>query len=332
MRRWSKRVVLLVAAAGLLAGPGSVVQSAVPPQPKWPGQIPDTVKLIADVPYAGTDNPVQTLDLVLPVKRAEDPLPVVVYVHGGAWLAVDKSFGLPPVIPYAASGQYAGVTIGYRLSGEATWPAQIHDCKAAIRWIRANAAKYGLDADRIGVWGDSAGGHLVAILGTSGDVPAMNGRLGPNADLSSRVACVVDFFGPTDLLRMVQVAPPESDQDAANWPETRLIGGPIQDNPEKVASASPLTYVTADDPPFLIVHGTQDPIVPFNQSELLHAALAKAGVPSTLIAVEGAGHGTGFPPEAGKLARRFFDDHLRGQKSEWKDQTIPAALQKPQGQ
>jgi acetyl esterase/lipase len=324
MRNRSRSVVLFVAAALWLVCLSGEARSATPPQPKWTGHIPDTVKLIADIPYAGTDNPAQTLDLVLPVKRADDPLPVVVYVHGGAWLAVDKSFGLPPVIPYAASGKYAGVSIGYRLSGEATWPAQIHDCKAAIRWIRANAAKYGLDADRIGVWGDSAGGHLVAMLGTSGDVPAIDGRLGPHADVSSRVVCVVDYFGPTDLLRMVQAAPPESVHDEPNWPETRLIGGPIRENLEKAATASPLTYVSADDPPFLIIHGTTDPTVPFNQSELLHDALTNAGVVNTLVAVEGAGHGSGFPAEVGDLARRFFDDHLRGQKTEWKDQTIQA--------
>ncbi|MEM9660001.1 MAG: alpha/beta hydrolase, partial [Planctomycetota bacterium] len=172
-------------------------------RPRW---IPDSVELNSDVFYADTDNPRQTLDLAAPRRELEDPLPVVAYVHGGAWRAGDKRNGLRQVMRFVESGRYAAASIGYRLSGEAKWPAQIHDCKAAIRWIRAHADEYGLDADRIGVWGSSAGGHLVAMLGASGDVEAMDGSLGPHADGSSRVACVVDFFGPTDFLQMNRAA------------------------------------------------------------------------------------------------------------------------------
>ncbi|MGH7202399.1 MAG: alpha/beta hydrolase fold domain-containing protein, partial [Planctomycetaceae bacterium] len=153
-----------------------------------PARIPDSVRVERDVPYAGTDNPRQRLDVLLPKEPAgEKPLPVVVFIHGGGWRNGAKERGLRELVPLVESGEYVGVTIGYRLSGEAKWPAQIHDCKAAIRWIRANAAKYHFDPDRIGVVGTSAGGHLVALLGTSGGVEALEGNLGSHDEAGSRV-------------------------------------------------------------------------------------------------------------------------------------------------
>src|SRR6185437_7517091 len=166
----------------------------------------------------------------------------------------------------------------YRLSGEATWPAQIHDCKAAIRWLRANAAKYGLDPDRIGVTGASAGGHLAAMLGLGGGVAALEGDVGPHTGVSSRVKCVVDQFGPSDLLAMADHSS-RIDHNAPDSPESKLIGGALQENKEKARAASPITYISRDDPPFLILHGTEDPLVPFNQSERLAEALKTVGVP-----------------------------------------------------
>jgi len=289
-------------------------------------QLPESVQLLADLPYAGTDNPRQMLDLILPREREGDPLPVIVFIHGGAFRAGQKESGRRRVAPFVASGDFAGATINYRLSGEAIWPNQIHDCKAAIRWIRANATTYNLDPDRIGVWGTSAGGHLVAMLGTSGDVPSMDGSIGPHTDVSGRVTCVADFFGPTNFLTMNQTAIPSAkmDHDAPNSPESELIGGPIQENPQKVATANPITYVSSDDPPFLIIHGTLDPLVSFNQSELLHAALEKANVDSTLITVEGGGHGRGFGPPANQFVEKFFEHHLRGNTSDWKDHAYEA--------
>ncbi len=286
----------------------------------------DSVLLIENIPYAGTDNPRQMLDLLLPKDLEGEPLPVVVFIHGGGWRNGNKQGGRNRVNPFVASGNYAGVTVAYRLSGEAQWPSQIHDCKAAIRWIRAHAKQYNLNADRIGVWGTSAGGHLVTMLGTSGDVKAMDGSLGSNNEYSSRVTCVVDFFGPTNFLTMNETAIESArlDHDAADSPESLLIGGAIQDNPEKVATADPITYVSADDPAILIVHGTMDPLVSFNQSELLYAALEKKGVEKTLITVEGGEHGRGFPPLTGELVERFFDHHLRGNKTSWSDQTVQA--------
>lgn len=286
----------------------------------------DSAQLIENIAYADTDNPRQTLDLMLPKKRKGEALPVVVFIHGGGWRNGDKERGRNRIEPFVASGNYAGVTVGYRLSGESKWPSQIHDCKAAVRWIRTNAQKYDLNPDRIGVWGTSAGGHLVTMLGTSGDVKTMDGSLGSNNQYSSRVTCVADFYGPTNFLTMNETAIETArlDHNAADSPESLLIGGAIQENPDKVATADPITYVSADDPPFLIVHGTMDPLVSFNQSELLYAALEKKGVEKTFITIDGGEHGRGFPPKTTELVEAFFDHHLRGNQTSWSDQTIQA--------
>jgi acetyl esterase/lipase len=255
--------------------------------------IPPSVEAMLDLAYAGTDNPRQRLDLYLPKNRgAARKLPVLVYVHGGAWQAGDKTQGRGQVMRFVENGTCAGVSVGYRLSQEARWPAQIHDCKAAVRWIKAHAGEHKLDAERIVVWGASAGGHLVAMLGTSAGVPEMDGKLGPDTDKDARVAGVIDFFGPTDFSKMNAQRPPGGmDHDSANSPESKLLGAPVQSAPDKVKSADPCTYTDAGDPPFLIVHGDKDPLVPHGQSELLQAALKKAGVTHEFYTVNDAGHG-----------------------------------------
>lgn len=264
--------------------------------------IPPGTRVERDLPYVPGGHERQKLDLYLP-PEAKGPLPVIVWIHGGAWLAGSKE--QCPALPFVTKG-YAVASINYRLSQHATFPAQIEDCKAAVRWLRANAKKYNLAPERFGVWGASAGGHLVALLGTSGGVkelePAQDG-----ADTSSRVQCVVDWFGPTDFTQM------GGSHDQAKSPEALLIGGPVQENKEKAALANPITHVTKDDPPFLIMHGEEDRTVPINQSELLHAALQKAGVESTFVRIPGAGHGgPGFAiPENHKRVEGFFEKHLR---------------------
>jgi acetyl esterase/lipase len=285
-------------------------------RPAAPGgapQMPPSVKVEKDVPYAGTKNPRQTLDLLLPkTPKADKPLPVVVNIHGGAWMSGDKSNGTPMLASMVASGDYAAVSIGYRLSGEATWPAQIHDCKAAIRWIRANAAKYHLDPERIGVMGGSAGGHLVAMLGTSGGDEALEGDLGPYKGVSSKVRCVVDQFGPAELSTMGD-APSSLDHNSPNSPESKLLGSPILQSKDAAKAASPITYVSKDDPPFLIIHGDKDMTVPFNQSEKLTKSLKGSGVDVLFIKVEGGGHGGFRNPEVFKRVRQFLDKNLRDQ-------------------
>jgi acetyl esterase/lipase len=274
-------------------------------------RVPETVRVEKDIAYAGTSNPRQTLDLYLPKSREDGKkLPVIVNIHGGAFLSGDKTQGAQALVPFVASGAYAAASINYRLSGEAIWPAQAHDCKAAIRWVRANAAKYGLDPDRIGVIGGSAGGHLVAMLGTSGQVKDLEGTLGEAPGASSAVQCVVDQFGPSELLTMGD-APSQMDHNAPGSPESKLLGGPVQEKKEEARSASPITYVTKDDPPFLIIHGDADPLVPFNQSERLAKALTDAGVECLFVRVAGGGHGGFGNPEVPRRIRLFFDKHLR---------------------
>jgi acetyl esterase/lipase len=180
--------------------------------------------------------------------------------------------------------------------------------------LRANAKTYNLDPGRIGVWGASAGGHLVALLGTSGGVEDRESK-GGNADQSSRVQAVVDFFGPTDFLQMDAHAVPGSrlKHDTPSSPESRLIGGAIQENVEKVGHANPIQFVTEDAPPFLIVHGEQDPLVPCHQSELLYEALKRARSDVTFYKIAGAGHGSPeFSTDMMRAAvQAFFDRHLK---------------------
>lgn len=271
-------------------------------------RLPEAVEALLDAPYAGTDNPRQTLNLYLPKARNDEkPLPVVVFIHGGAWQGGDKRGGFGTVVPLVESGNYAGVSVGYRLTGEAIWPAQIHDCKAAIRWLRANAKKYNLDPEKIGVTGTSAGGHLAAMLGTTGDMPELEGALGEHLDESSRVTCVADQFGPTELLAM------GGSHNNPNSPESKLVGGAVQEMQKIAREASPTTHVSKDDPPFLLIHGTSDQVVPFHQSELLHEALSKVGVESILVPVQGGGHGNFGTNAVAARMRQFFEKHLRGQ-------------------
>jgi acetyl esterase/lipase len=264
------------------------------------------VNVIRDVEYVPGGHERQKLDLYLPQSTDPNgPRPLIVWVHGGAWLGGSKE--RPQALPFVDKG-YAVASIGYRLSQHAIFPAQIEDCKAAIRWLRANAGKYGYDPNRIGAWGASAGGHLVALLGTAGDVNEFD--VGPNKGVSSRVQAVCDFFGPTDFTKMSSFWS-TMNHDANDSPEAKLIGGPVQQNKDKVQRANPITYVTKDDPPFLIVHGDKDPLVPHNQSEILDEALKKAGVEVTFYTVPGGGHGGFKDPHVDLLVAEFFKKHLR---------------------
>lgn len=261
-------------------------------------KLPAGVTADRDVAYGTHER--QKLDVYVP--RGDGPFPLILWVHGGGWEGGSKDSG-GPVVNLVGRG-YVVASTNYRLSRHAPFPAQIHDVKGAVRYLRANAKKYKIDPDRIGVAGASAGGHLVALLGTSGDVKELEGDVGPK-DVSSRVRCVIDFFGPTDLLKL-------SPANAKENPVTRLLGGSTKDKRELAVSANPITYVSKDDPPILIVHGDKDPIVPLSQSELLYEALKKAGVDATLKVVPEAGHGNGiFTPELAKEYVEFFDKHLK---------------------
>ncbi|MBN2020019.1 MAG: alpha/beta hydrolase [Sedimentisphaerales bacterium] len=274
------------------------VESASPQTPEGPA-------IYRDLPYVTNGHERQKLDLYIP--KSQEKLPLIIRIHGGAWLAGSKEMEGPG--DYVRNG-YAVASINYRLSRHAVFPAQIEDCKAAVRFLRASAEKYNLDPNRFAVWGPSAGGHLAALLGTTGDVNEFD--VGENLTVSSKVQAVVDFFGPTDFLQMqAHRLPGGMDHNTPDSPESKLLGGNIADNPEKAARANPLTYITKDDPPFLIIHGAQDPLVPHHQSELLEAALKKAGVPVIFYTVKGAGHGGFKDPNVPKLTREFFEKHLK---------------------
>ena len=284
--------------------------------------------VMRDIRYVKGGHERQSLDLALPIKRkSNSPLPVIAFIHGGAWRAGNKDNGLSQLYELLESGQYAGVSIGYRLSQHAKWPAQIHDCKAALRWVKANAKKYGLDGRRIAVHGTSAGGHLVALLGTSAGVPEMDGSIGLHMDISTEVRCVLNYYGPTNFLRMNDFKS-RIDHDAADSPESQLIGGAIQDNKIKTLTANPITYIDSEDAPFLIMHGTDDMLVPYNQSVLLDKALKKSGVPSVFLTIKGGKHRGG----RGVLAERFktfLEHHLLGKKVMMSDEIIPEEKVRP---
>lgn len=272
------------------------------------GFVPAGVKALKNLVYVPNGTERQTLDLYLP-SEGTGPWPVIVWVHGGGWQNGSKEQCLPLRAGFVGKG-YAVVSLNYRLSGDAIFPAQIEDCKAAIRWLRAHATEYQLDVAHFGAWGGSAGGHLVALLGTSGEVKEFD--RGENLDQSSRVQAVCDFFGPSDLA--VMVGTPGYERHAlADSPESKLIGGIPTQIREKAAAASPVTYVSADDAPFLIVHGAKDPVVPSDQSVRLQAALEKAGVVSQLIVIPEAKHGGPefSAPQIQKAVANFFEKYLK---------------------
>lgn len=255
-----------------------------------------------DVDYVGDGIIGHKLDIFLP-KKGKGPFPVVVMVYGSAFFSNSSKASCFS----GNNGQsllkkgFAVVTINHRSSRDATWPAQIHDVKAAIRFIRANASQFSLDNSFIGITGFSSGGHLSTMAGVTshsknekinGFEIDLEGNLGKYKETSSHVDAVVDFFGPTDFLLMDSCGS-SMKHDDPNSPESTLVGGAIQDNKDKVALANPLSYVSAGDPPFLIFHGNKDPLVPHCQSEILYKKLQENDIESELVIVDGGGHGPG---------------------------------------
>ncbi len=253
-----------------------------------------TFTAFRDIAYVSGGSTAQRLDIYVP-DGASAPVPLIIWIHGGGWQSGDKALGQNSFqLSFARSG-YAVASLNYRLSGEAIFPAQIHDCKAAIRWLRANAAQYNIDPLRFAVWGSSAGGHLAALVGTSANVADIEGTVGGNTEYSSRVQAVVDWYGPTGFLQMDTQAVAQgcgaSNHNSANSPESLLLGCQIQGCPNAAARANPMTYVSSDDPPFFIQHGTSDCTVPTGQSAILNSLLTNAGESPMYLPLTGAGHG-----------------------------------------
>lgn len=273
-----------------------------------------------DLDYAGDSMNYHKLDIYLP--QIEKPTyPVVVVIYGSAWLSnSSKGADLKTFGQALLNAGFAVVFPNHRSSGDAKFPAQINDIKAAIRFVRANAKEYQFNTSFVGVTGSSSGGHLSALAGTSGLVRQysvgsasadLEGNVGKYSSFSSSVDAVVDWFGPTDFLSM-DACGSQMKHNPANSPESSLIGGAIQDNPDKCALADPITYVDPKDPPFLILHGDADPLVPYCQSEKLYDALQKAKVESQYVLVPKAQHGPGlFEGRYFKMMTDFFLSELK---------------------
>ena len=235
---------------------------------------------ILDIPYAN-QSPAQKLDLYFP-DDIPGPFPVIVSIHGGAFMGCDKSdIQVMPMLEGLKRG-YAVIAVNYRLSWEAKFPALVQDVKAAVRWIRANASHHGLDPQRIAAWGGSAGGYLASMLGTSAGVSELEDLSMGNPDQPCNVQAVVAWFGPTDFLKMdEQLAAsgltPSEDQlhNGVNSPESILLGQKITEIPERVSAANPESYIQPGAPPFFLQHGTKDPVVPVQQSINFAARLSK---------------------------------------------------------
>ena len=255
-----------------------------------------------DLEYVPGGGHARALDLFVPEKTSRATIPVVVWIHGGAWTGGDKTDGGSGV--FLAQHGYAVACINYRMGRGVAFPDQIHDCKAAVRWLRTHAAQYHLDPDHIGAWGVSAGAHLAALLGLTGDGKTLEEN-DCNSSVSSRVQAVCDWYGPVEL-----VTPLETDPQTLGPCIANLLGGHKTATRERAIQASPITYVSTNAPPFLIMHGAKDHIVPVAQAETFAEAFKKVGANCTLVIAPTAGHGLGGRENSDRVVA-FFDKYLK---------------------
>lgn len=289
------------------------------PQLMWgqetPRALPQGFKAEYNVSYVENGDESQVLDIYYPEDVSESR-PLLIWIHGGGWRGGSKN-GVPWI--HQLQRGYVVASVEYRFSQKAIFPAQIHDCLSAIRYLRKNAAKYGIDRKKVGVGGSSAGGHLSALVGTSGGQGVFK-PAGDNADVYDGVQAVCDIFGPTDFWTVIDQA--EKDPNVKNifkWnegdPYSDLIGGGLGKDRERCDAVSPVHYVSKKTPPFLILHGDHDTLVPYAQSVELEEKLKAVGVEVLLQKISGAGHGGAVfnHAEIRKLTNSFFDKHLKGQ-------------------
>ncbi len=280
----------------------------------------EPVAIQRDIEYAVHDGEKMLLDIAKP--STPGPHPAIVCLHGGAWkfgkkdhlsktsryLDVEFGTGRKSLIEWLAGEGYVAVSVGYRLMPKHKFPAPVEDAKTAIRFLRANAAKYDLDPDRVGIVGYSAGGHIASLVGTTSADAGFDGTL--YREHSSKVTCVVDFFGPTDLALFVEA---EGVESAIFKP---MLGARYRENPELYRKASPIEHVTKDAPPFLILHGTADILVPIIHSERFHKKLLDAGAKSEMKTLPGQGHGwTGdVAVKTMGMVTTFLEANLKGKR------------------
>ena len=262
-----------------------------------------SVKQINDVVYATVDGTALALDLYLPTDKARHVL--LVWVHGGAWNTGTRT-GVPKQL--VQSG-LAVASVDFRQASEARFPAQIHDIKAAIRFLRANAATHGYRADRIVVAGASSGGHLSALVGVTNGHRQLEGAVGTSLDVSSDVQAVVSYYGASNLRTILAQSTPFG-LNMRRPALDRLLGAQPDQVPDLAELASPVAHVDASDPPLLLFHGDQDPQMPINQAHELQGAYEKAGRPVTLHVLHGVAHGgeAFFAPRYLKALLDFVDD------------------------
>ena len=256
----------------------------------------DGVTIHRDLEYAVVDGESLQLDIYLPEETEAEP-PLIVWIHGGGWRSGDKAQMNAAILRLSEEG-YAVASINYRLDDAIIHPKNIHDCKGAVRWLRAHADEYGYDSDRIAVGGGSAGGHLALLLGLSEGVDDLEGLVGGHVDQSSAVNAIIDFYGPSDLVLLSEV----SERFNRVHPTTKQV----------LKSASPLAYLSEQAPPVLIFHGDQDRVVPVGQSVLLHEQYQALGLYSEYHVLPGEGHGgRAFSDETRhEQVKAFLDLHL----------------------
>ena len=307
--------VFLCVPMGLAALSFALAQATEEAAPKPEPTVPADIELIKDVPYCKDGNPKHMMDILRSKTPSKKPMPVIVWIHGGGFVNGSKTDGYKRLERFVKRG-YVGVTIDYRFAYEKPFPAQLQDCKCAIRFLRANAKKYNIDSKHIGVWGGSAGGNLVSMLGVTGGIKEFEGD-GGWSRYSSRVQAVVDYYGMTDFLTIYELAKAGKSTERflpmdGKESISHLLGvEKYFEHPELCKKASPTTYASKDDAPFYIFHGDLDPLTMWSQGELLNDVLRKAGVESDFYLVKGGKHG--WPPRADvdDKVDAFFDKHLR---------------------
>lgn len=274
--------------------------------------LPEGIQMLSNLVFSDDAERPRRLHVLRPAPLPDLPSPVIVWIFGGAFRAGNKEQDIAKLLPFVQHG-YCVVTIDYRLSSEALFPAQVHDCLCAVRYVRAHSTDLHINPAAIGVWGESSGGYLATMIGVGSGIVDLEGHAGwPNH--ASAVQAVCDWYGPTNFALMDR-AGSSMRHDAPDSPESQLVGAPIQEVPDRVTRANPITYITPHRryPPFLIMHGDRDPLVPFNQSEILVHALRRQGVNVDFIPVINGGHGGEMftTDDVYDTVLRFFDTHLR---------------------
>jgi acetyl esterase/lipase len=314
MTSYSIALIALGVLAASTAATGATTAPKPEAKPKPALVIPTDLELVKDVAYSPDGNKAHVLDILRLKSLPKDPMPVLVFIHGGGFVSGDKSAGYSHLMRFAKRGYFCA-SINYRSAYEKHFPGQLQDCKCAIRFLRAHAKDYNLDADHIGVWGGSAGGNLVAMLGVTGGVKEFEGD-GGWQDQSSRVQAVVEYYGMTDFLAINDLvkqgkATERFMKQDGNTSISHLLGvEKWWENPELCRKASPTTYATNDDAPFAIFHGDLDPLTNHEQGELLNEKLRKAGVQSDFYLVKGGKHGWGARADVDDKVDAFLDKHL----------------------